>query len=542
MLLRGTAIVSLLTLVSRFLGFIRDLLVANLLGASLFADAFFVAFRIPNLLRSFAAEGALTSAFVPVFSTALFRGKEEAREALRRITSFVLILTTSLTIVGIAYAPEVVSLIAPGFSEDPSKRALAADLTKIMMPYIICVSLIAMLNSALNTLKIFGASGIAQVLMNLTLIAGAFAAMPFEPQQATIILAVSVLVGGIIQVVAQVPACRRAGLTLKPSRKVLSPEVRELTRLMLPATIGASVYQLTIFIATLLASTRVEGSISWLFYADRVAQFPIGIFSIALASVLLPTLANASAASDTERFNGVLADSLRFTSFFIIPMSAGIWALAEPITALLFERGAFTHNSTLMTASAIQALAFGLWATSCYSMIVRAFIARKDTITPTVIGIASIAVYLVCALVLMGPLLPSESSRLITSLSNAQRILSTMIPVSLELGHKGLALASSLAALASLTFAIGVFSVRIGAFPWKSFLRSMLQSLIASVVMVIALRETLAVFAVPLTACLLGIPVGMIVYALAARIVSSQELSESFAVIKRVAKSRLAKR
>ena len=141
MLLRGTAIVSLLTLVSRFLGFIRDLLVANLLGASLFADAFFVAFRIPNLLRSFAAEGALTSAFVPVFSSALFRGKEEAREALRRVTSFVLLLTTSLTIVGIIYAQEIVSLVAPGFTQDPSKQILASDLTKIMMPYIICISL-----------------------------------------------------------------------------------------------------------------------------------------------------------------------------------------------------------------------------------------------------------------------------------------------------------------------------------------------------------------------------------------------------------------
>lgn len=542
MLLRGTAIVSLLTLVSRFLGFIRDLLVANLLGASLFADAFFVAFRIPNLLRSFAAEGALTSAFVPVFSSALFQGKDHARETLRRITSFVLLLTTTLTILGVAYSQEIVSLVAPGFTSDPSKQALASNLTKIMMPYIICISLIAMLNSALNTLKIFGASGIAQVLMNLTLIAGAFAAMPFDPQKATILLAVSVLVGGIIQVIAQVPACRRAGLTLRPSRKIISPEVKELTRLMIPATVGASVYQLTIFIATLLASTRVEGSISWLFYADRVAQFPIGIFSIALASVLLPTLANAAAASDAERFHGVLSDSLRFTSFFIIPMSAGIWALAEPITALLFERGAFTHTSTLMTAAAIKALALGLWATSCYSMIVRAFIARKDTITPTIIGIASIGLYLVCALLLMGPLLPSESSRFICSLSQVQGILAHLSPVTFDLGHQGLALASSLAALASLWLSIALFTVRLGGFPWRSFLRSMIKAMLASIVMIVALQETQAQLSSPLTACLVAIPVGMIVYALASKIVASQELSESLAVIKRVSTSRLTKR
>ena len=315
MLLRGTAIVSVLTLLSRLLGFVRDLLIARLLGASLYADAFFVAFRIPNLLRSFVAEGALTSAFVPVFSSSLAKDKQEAFSAFRRVLGFLLMLTILLSSFGILYAPDVVLLLAPGFSEDLGKYQLCITLTKIMLPYIACVSVIAMINAALNSLHIFGASAWAQVTMNGVLIIGALCAMVFEPERATIILAYSVLVGGLVQIVVQITSCLRAGLSLRPSFNIIRRDVGEVVRLMIPATIGASVYQITIFIATLLASLLPSGSVSWLFYADRIAQFPIGIFSVALASVLLPALSTASANADSDRFRRSLADSLRYTSF-----------------------------------------------------------------------------------------------------------------------------------------------------------------------------------------------------------------------------------
>jgi putative peptidoglycan lipid II flippase len=532
MLLRGTAIVSLLTLLSRILGFVRDLLVARLLGASLFADAFFVAFRIPNLLRSFAAEGALTSAFVPVFSSALARGKGEAQTAFTRVAGFVLYLTIPLAALGMIFAAEILSVLAPGFQNDPEKRTLAITLTRVMFPYIIFVSLVAMLNSALNTLKVFGASAWAQVIMNLVLIAGAFCALPFEPASATMILAVSVVIGGVAQVMAQIPACRRAGLPTRASANIRSPEVREVVHLMIPATIGASVYQFNIFISTLLASLLTEGSISWLFYADRVAQFPVGIFSVALASVLLPMLANASANSDTDQFRTGLANSLRFTSFAIIPMAAGIWVLAVPLTSLLFERGAFTRHSTLMTASAIQALAIGLWASSCYSMVMRAFIAKKDTVTPTLIGVCSLLVYLASALLLMGPVDPVAGS-VASIIAATQNALYSVIPTFGAQGHVGLALASSIGALFSLLLAIIIYTVKLNNFPWGAFLRSFTTSVAASCAMIAAVRMAAPFEASPLTTTIIGTIVGAVAYVFASLILRSKEMSDTVGLLRR---------
>jgi putative peptidoglycan lipid II flippase len=532
MLLRGTAIVSILTLLSRCLGFVRDLFVARLLGASFFADAFFVAFRVPNLLRSFAAEGALTSAFVPVFSSALARSKEDARTAFKRVAGFVLYLTIPLTLLGIIFTPEILAVIAPGFQKDPEKQALSIRLTRIMFPYIICVSLVAMLNSALNSLKVFGASAWGQVIMNIVLIVGAVFALPFDPRTATMVLAISVVVGGIIQVVSQIPACRKAGLPTSATADPRSPEVREVVRLMIPATIGASVYQLNIFISTLLASLLTEGSISWLFYADRVAQFPVGIFSVALASVLLPMLANASATSNEEQFRSGLSDSLRFTSFAILPMAGGIWVLAVPLTSLLFERGAFSHHSTLMTAAAIQAMALGLWASSCYSMVMRAFIAKKDTLTPTLIGVCSLSVYIVSALILMGPV-PSSDAVVTRGIISAQEILLRWIPQVPAQGHVGLALASSMAACFSLILAIGTYTVRIGHFPWETFLRSVGTGVIGTLTMVLAVRGLAPWGLNPLITCVTGIAIGTLAYTGIALVLRSREMRDSLGVITR---------
>ena len=533
MLLRGTAIVSLLTLLSRVLGFVRDLLVAKLLGASLFADAFFVAFRVPNLLRSFVAEGALTSAFVPVFSTTLAKSKEEAFLSFRRVLGFLLSLTVPLSILGMWFAEDVVDFLAPGFSQNPEKFELCITLTRIMMPYIACVSVIAMINSALNSLHIFGASAWAQVTMNLVLIVGALVALSFEPHAATLVLSYSVLIGGVVQIIAQLPSCVAAGLSLIPSFSILCRDVAEVVRLMIPATIGASVYQLTIFIATLLASLLPSGSVSWLFYADRVAQFPMGIFSVALASVLLPALSTASATADTDGFRRRLGDSLRFTSFIIIPMAAGIWALALPITELLFERGAFTHESSIMTSYALKALAVGLWATSCHSMLVRAFIARKDTITPTLIGLCSLAVTVIVSLLLMGPI-ENPSGAIASWLAQFQNSLIVTLRWSAQIGHRGLATASSTAAFVSFALVLSLFAARIGNVPWRPFLASTARALISSLAMVLVLNALIEALPSALTACLVGIPAGCLVYALASVLTRSPELAETLAIGKRV--------
>ena len=531
-LLRGTAIVSLLTLLSRFLGFLRDLLVAKLLGASLFADAFFVAFRVPNLLRSFLAEGALTSAFVPVFSTTLARSKEEAFSSFRRVLGFLLWLTLPISVAGMWFSADVVDFLAPGFSEDPEKFALCVRLTRVMMPYIACVSIIAMINSALNTLHIFGASAWAQVTMNAVLIVGAVAALAFDQVSATYVLSYSVLVGGVAQILAQLPACARAGLSLRPSLAIFGRDVAEVVRLMIPATLGASVYQVTIFIATLLASLLPDGSVSWLFYADRVAQFPIGIFSVALASVLLPALSTATAQADAGSFQKRLSDSLRFTSFVIIPMAAGIWSLALPITELLFERGAFSHESSIMTSYALQAMALGLWATSCHSMIVRAFIARKDTVTPTIIGLCSLAVTVSVSLLLMGQISGSSGS-VASFLERLQAFLYEQVGWHASIGHRGLAFASTAAAFCSLILVLALFSMRIGAFPWKSFGASTLRAVVGAGVMSLALHQLSGLWSSALLATVCGIPAGAAVYTASCLLLRSPEAAETLSLLKR---------
>jgi putative peptidoglycan lipid II flippase len=531
-LLRGTAIVSILTLLSRILGFGRDLLVARLLGASIFADAFFVAFRIPNLLRSFVAEGALTSAFTPVFSESLAQGKEHARSVLRRVSSFLILVTLALTLLLITLAPDIVALLAPGFLADSTQFSLCVQLTRIMAPYILCVSLIAMLNAALNTLHVFGTSAWAQVVMNLVLIVAALLAIPFDPTTATLILSGSVLIGGIAQILAQLPACARAGLSIRPSLQFLCGEVGSIVRLMIPAIVGASVYQLTIFIATVLASLVSAGSVSWLFYADRVAQFPVGIFSIALASVLLPALSNASANADPDGFNRNLANSLRYTSFFMIPMSAGLWALALPITQMLFERGAFTHESSVKTADALQALSLGLWAMSCHSMLVRAFIARKDTITPTLSGLATLITSVIVSLLVMGQFQVSEpSTGVVRFLRSTQNVLVSSTGISLSLGHVGLALASSVAAFVSLVLVIIFFSFKMRSFPWIPFIGSTLRSLLASFVMVAVISFTLPLSSSPEIASLIGMSCGGLSLLGTLWLLRSRELRETLAVL-----------
>ncbi len=526
---------SILTLLSRLLGFIRDLLVANLLGASLFADAFFVAFRIPNLLRSFVAEGALTSAFLPVFSSSLNRGIDSARATVRRIVGFLIILTSLISLAIIVFSPQVVALIAPGFRSQGSKFDLCVTLTRIMAPYIACVSLIAMINGALNALNVFGTSAWAQVVMNVVLIIGALIALPLDMQGATAMLAASVLIGGVVQVATQIPACRKHGLSLAPSWRIASSDVLDVIKLMIPATVGASVYQLSIFLSTLLASLLPSGSVSWLFYADRVTQFPIGIFSVALASVLLPALTNASAKRDDLAFMSNLANSLRYTSFMIIPMSFGLSVLALPITQLLFERGAFDSASSLKTAYAVKALSVGLWFASVHSMVVRALIAKRDTVTPSLIGLASLLANVLVSLWLIGPIDPlaDNSGVLALAVGVIQRQLFDLLGIGVNLGHVGLALASSAAAVVSLILVIATFSLRIGGFPWAVFISSAVRALAASLGMALLTGYCVELVDSPVIKVVLGIGIGVLSYTVVSVLVGSRELNQVAGMLKR---------
>lgn len=533
-LLRGTSVVSALTLLSRLLGFVRDLLVARLIGATAIADAYFVAFRIPNLLRSFVAEGALTSAFVPIFTASMKEGLEKAQETLREVTGFLVLLTTILTAVGILFAPQIVGAMAPGFKDDPAQFALCVQLTQVMMPYIMCISIIAMVSSALNAAGIFGTAAWAQVWMNIVLILGAVAAVLFDASDQAFVLSWSVLIGGAVQLITQLPRLRHAGLSIARPAIRFGAATRELLLLMLPAVIGASIYQISIFIATILASLLESGAVSWLFYADRVAQLPVGVFSVALASVLLPSLSRAHSSQDQGAFQKSLVDSLRFTSFLILPLSAGIFALALPISILFFQRGAFSADDARQTSVALQALALGLWASSCHSMLVRTFIARKDTLTPTLIGLATFATNVVMALILMGLPDGTHSGIFAPVLLGLQQFLLSICPFAGDLGHVGLALATTIAAYVSLSLVVLLASRRDRTIPWGPVVTASWKSLIAAAVMTCSVRIVIGYLPGAGLQVGLGTIVGAVVFSLVLLALRSTELAEALALTRQV--------
>lgn len=532
-IVRGTSIVGVYTLVSRFLGFVRDLLVARYFGAGVLADTFFVAFRIPNLLRSFVAEGALSAAFVPLFTESAAQGKEAARAMMRSVLSCVLLFNLFLALAIWLFAPAVVTAIAPGFAESAPQLALCVTLTRIMIFYIVFVSIVALVNGALNTFKVFGASAMAQVVMNLALIAGALIAGRYSPEVGIEILAWSVIVGGMVQLAAQLPALRRAGLLVWPTLRIMRGPITQLAALMGPALIGAAVYQLSIFFATIFASLLKTGSVSWLFYADRVTQFPIGVFTIALASVLLPSLARASTERDSQGFSGQLQNSLRYTSFFMIPMSAFIVLEAPTITSLLFERGAFTRYDATMTSQAVTMLAFALWPVSCHSMMVRAFMARKDTVTPTLVGLISMAVVVTMSVVLMGPVEREVQSDLARITIGAQQSLETVVPLG-NYGHLGLAFASVMGSLTSLLLTALLLRRHVGSLGWESF-RATAQATIAAVFAYVLLQGLLfsgtgVLHLIVAIAVFAGLYVGVLVA------LKNREIQETFSLIFRLLK------
>lgn len=529
-MLRGTAVVSSLTLVSRVLGFIREILVARLFGGGLFADALFVAFRIPNLLRSIFAEGALTSAFVPVFAGELAKGQDDARSAIRSVVGLLITATAVVTLLGIIFADQIVVAIAPGFAEGTERHELCVLLTRILMPYIMCVSIVALLNGALNSVHIFGASALAQVVMNLALIAGAVAAAYFDAWQAAVVLAWSALIGGILQIIAQIPALRRAGFSLRPSRRIWSDASKQVVHLMLPAVLGAAVYQLSIFLTTQLASILESGSVAWLSYADRLSQLPVGVFAIALSSVLLPTLSNAQARGDGEQFKGSLLDALRFTSFLMIPTALFLFVFAHPVIQILFERGKFDSLDTFKTALAAQAFSVGLWAVSCHSMLVRAFNAQKDTKTPTMIGVVTLCVQLFLSVLFMGPPVPDGVfTRFIIDLQNS---LGSVL-FKLQLGHAGLALSSSLTFFCSATFLAFILTRRIPSIEWAPFVRSSSQGLIAALLTGAGLSLIHIWIPKPVVFLLMGLPVGVAAEIILLYLMRSRELVETCVTVKR---------
>ncbi|UQZ90544.1 murein biosynthesis integral membrane protein MurJ [Deltaproteobacteria bacterium Smac51] len=399
---KAASIVGLSTLLSRIAGLVRDQVTAYFFGSSYVADAFFVAFRIPNLLRRLLGEGALTVAFVPVFTKTMEDGGRDSAGRLFRSTLTLLAMTLLvICALGVIFAPQVVTLIAPGFKRDPELFSTTVFLARILFPYIFFMGIGALFMGALNSSGRFAAPALGAFVGNISMIAGAIILSP-RLEMPILGLAAGAMAGGALQLAIQLPSLRRAGLSLRPGFDFRCPGIKKILLLMGPAAFGAAVYQISVFINTILGSTLPEGSISWLYYADRLMQFPLGIFTMAISTAALPALARQSARGDTEGFISSARFALGLSFFITVPAMAGLITLAHPLISALFQRGQFNQASVDGTALALRAFAVGLPFLSGAGILARIFYSRANTKTPTMVAAGSLVIGTISAWILMG--------------------------------------------------------------------------------------------------------------------------------------------
>ncbi|WP_302682507.1 MULTISPECIES: murein biosynthesis integral membrane protein MurJ [Cobetia] len=403
-LLRSGLIVSVMTMLSRVLGLARDVTIASLLGAGSGADAFFVAFKVPNFMRRLFAEGAFNQAFIPVLSEyATRRTREEVRELLDAVSGSLGVVLALITALAMLCAPWLVWVFAPGFGDDAGKLALTGDMLRLTFPYLLLISLTAFAGSVLNTWNRFAVPAITPVLLNLSLIGAALLLAPrFEtPAMA---LAWGVLIAGGVQLLFQVPFLLRLGLMPKPWPNFAHEGVRRILKLMTPALFGVSVSQINLLLDTVLASFLVTGSVSWLYYSDRLVELPLGIIGIAIGTVILPALSKRHAEQSLEHFQKMLDWALRSVLLIGVPAALALGVLAEPLLITLFHYGAMTDNDVVMSAQSLRAYSFGLLAFMLIKVLAPGFYARQDTKTPVKIGIIAMVANMAFNLALIVPL------------------------------------------------------------------------------------------------------------------------------------------
>ena len=393
-----------MTFVSRILGFVRDFLIARVFGAGLATDAFFVAFRIPNLLRRLFAEGAFSQAFVPILAE--YRSRQTPEETHRLIDAVATALFLALglaAVLGMLAAPLVVYISAPGFAADPGKFELTVAMLRITFPYIAFISLVAFAAGVLNTWSRFAVPALTPVLLNVSFIVAATLFAPyFDPP--VMVLAWAVVAGGFLQLAFQLPYLARLGVLPRWRLDLRNPGVRRVLGLMAPAVLGVSVSQISLLINTIFASFLVSGSVSWLYYADRLMEFPAGVLGAALGTILLPSLARYHADSDPAEYSRLLDWGLRVTFLLAVPAAAALAVLALPLVASLFHYGRFTDTDVVMTQQALVAYSGGLLGMILVKILAPGFYARQDVATPVRIGIITLAATQLMNLVLVVPL------------------------------------------------------------------------------------------------------------------------------------------
>ncbi len=403
-LLKSTVTVGANTVISRVLGLVRDVVIAWAFGASRDTDAFFVAFRLPNFLRRLFAEGAFSQAFVPVLGEYKSqRSHAEVKELAAHVAGTLGAVLLVVSALGVLAAPVLVMIFAPGFIANEEKFALTVQMVRITFPYILFVSLTAFAAGLLNTYDRFGVPAFTPVLLNLALIGAAVWLAPMMAEPVTA-LAWGVLVAGIAQLAFQLPFLKRLGLLAVPRIARAHEGVRRIVRLMLPAAFGASVAQINLLIDTLIASFLVTGSVSWLYYSDRMVEFPLGVFAIAMATVILPSLSQQHAQEASESFSDTLDWAMRWVVVMATPSAVGLVILANPILTTLFQYGEFSARDVHMASLSLMAYAIGLIGFMFIKVLAPGYFARQDMRTPVRIGIIALIANLILNLALVVPL------------------------------------------------------------------------------------------------------------------------------------------
>ncbi len=388
---RSTAVVGLNTFASRISGLIRDTLMAIMFAAGPGMDAFLVAFKIPNFLRRISAEGAFTTAFVPVLSETKTKGSDaEVKELVQVVSGTLGGVLLLVSIIGVLAAPLLILLFAPGFYETPDKFTLAADLLRLTFPYLLFISLVSLCGGVLNTYGHFGAPAFTPVLLNVCIIGSALLIAP-QLEQPVYALAIGVFLDGVIQLAFQFPFLWKEKLLVRPRWGWRDSRVRRILKLMLPVIFGSSVQQIALLLDTIIASFLITGSVSWLYYADRMMEFPLGIFTIAIATVILPSLSAQHARQSAESFSHTLDWALRLLLVIGTPAMVGLLVLAQPLLTTLFQYRAFTPSDAEMAAYALSAYAFGFMGFSLVKVLLPGFYARQDTMTPVRFGVIALS-------------------------------------------------------------------------------------------------------------------------------------------------------
>jgi len=447
-IVRATGVVGSATLMSRILGLIRDIVIAGFFGAGMVTDAFFIAFTIPNLLRRLLGEGSLTVSFVPVYTDYLTHRPHEAPRVIHTTATVAASLLLVLTALGIVLAPWIVAIQAPGW-KDPALIRLTVQLTRICFPYLFFIGLVALAMGILNSHRHFFAPAVAPCLLNISIVACVLFLSPtVYPPILTAALGVSL--GGLTQLLLQLPFLRAKGITFKIDFDLRHPALRRIALMMAPMMLGIAAFQFNQVVSRFLASFLPKGSVSYLYYADRIFELPLGLFGVSLGVALLPSFSRLVAQEKMEEFKKTVNLFLRMSFFITIPAMVGLIILRVPILNLIFQRGAFTYHSTLMTAQALLCYSLSIWAYGGIQVLSRAFYAVEDAKTPLKTAILALGTNFLLGVILMHPL-----------------------------RHAGLALANAVSAILNVSLLTYLFHHKTGGIHWRALVVSLLKTALA---------------------------------------------------------------